>query len=182
METPRKTPATIGEYLYWRYANLAMADAALHAGREAYTRTDYMIRARLYKGLCSGTMSISSLYQDEAEKLKVQRCAYCGRTEELTLDHLISRFSGGSDSGDNLVYACKSCNSAKKDRDLLVWYEAKKEFPPILVLRRYLKLAYEKLKEKDALELPAEELTEHIDVFRIDLIPGKIPPPEKLKY
>ena len=47
------------------------------------------------------------------------RCCYCGtdlRTSEpseLTLDHLLPRSLGGDNSNDNLVLACRSCNSAR---------------------------------------------------------------------
>lgn len=49
------------------------------------------------------------------------QCIYCGSTSygdgvELTLDHIIPRSRGGSDCAENLVTACKGCNSAKNDR------------------------------------------------------------------
>lgn len=47
-------------------------------------------------------------------------CGYCGVTEitvggELTLDHYQPRAAGGSDTQDNLVYACVRCNQYKSD-------------------------------------------------------------------
>ena len=51
-------PNTVGELLHWSYANLAMAHSAITANAENYGRTQFMIRARLYKGLNAGTMSI----------------------------------------------------------------------------------------------------------------------------
>ncbi|WP_080681919.1 HNH endonuclease [Sorangium cellulosum] len=49
------------------------------------------------------------------------RCVYCGTTPPPKLhgDHLIPRHRGGPESGDNLVWACRSCNSSKNARDLL---------------------------------------------------------------
>lgn len=50
------------------------------------------------------------------------RCSYCGRGIEddiqLTLDHLLPQELGGSNSAENLVTACKSCNSAKGSKSL----------------------------------------------------------------
>ncbi|MFT4032834.1 MAG: HNH endonuclease [Siphonobacter sp.] len=43
------------------------------------------------------------------------RCQYCGRTDELTLDHVIPKSRGGKSSWDNLTTACKRCNSRKGD-------------------------------------------------------------------
>ena len=43
-------------------------------------------------------------------------CAYCGETAD-TVDHVISRASGGDMwDAENLVAACKRCNSMKGDR------------------------------------------------------------------
>jgi 5-methylcytosine-specific restriction endonuclease McrA len=45
------------------------------------------------------------------------RCQYCGRTDlPLTIDHMIPRSRGGDDSWENLVTACRPCNSIKGDR------------------------------------------------------------------
>jgi predicted restriction endonuclease len=47
-------------------------------------------------------------------------CAYCGETENLTLDHITPRFKGGSDRITNVLCACKECNT---DKGHQVWYE-----------------------------------------------------------
>ncbi len=43
------------------------------------------------------------------------QCQYCGTTKDLTLDHLIPRSKGGKSTWNNLVTACKRCNSKKGD-------------------------------------------------------------------
>ena len=48
------------------------------------------------------------------------RCVYCtqdyaGRTEALTLDHIIPQSKGGGSHIDNLVTSCKKCNEKKGD-------------------------------------------------------------------
>jgi len=55
-------------------------------------------------------------------------CVYCGCSNQrtLTLDHVIPQSKGGKDSWDNLVTACKSCNSEKAD---LTLEEYGKEIP-----------------------------------------------------
>lgn len=43
------------------------------------------------------------------------RCQYCQSSRDLTLDHVRPRSRGGITSWDNLVTACKKCNSKKGD-------------------------------------------------------------------
>lgn len=53
-------------------------------------------------------------------------CQYCGRdlhgaaATEVTLDHLIPRSQGGNNRNENLVTACRRCNSARGSK---VWTE-----------------------------------------------------------
>ena len=46
-------------------------------------------------------------------------CAYCGKAEAQTLDHIIPQSKGGTDDPQNLVACCIPCNSSKQDRDLV---------------------------------------------------------------
>jgi len=49
------------------------------------------------------------------------RCLYCGQIVKLTMDHVIPLSRGGEHTKENVVGACRSCNSAKKDRPLEEW-------------------------------------------------------------
>lgn len=45
------------------------------------------------------------------------KCAYCGRSDRpLTVDHIVPRSRGGTDSWENLITACLNCNNRKGDR------------------------------------------------------------------
>jgi hypothetical protein len=52
-------------------------------------------------------------------------CSYCGAPLELgfhgTVDHIEPREEGGDDHWTNMTPACKRCNSAKRDRPLLLF-------------------------------------------------------------
>jgi len=48
-------------------------------------------------------------------------CIYCGSEENLSIDHIVPRSKGGTDDEQNLATACRSCNSSKRDRDLIDW-------------------------------------------------------------
>ncbi|HET9690562.1 MAG TPA: HNH endonuclease [Acidimicrobiales bacterium] len=43
------------------------------------------------------------------------RCQYCGAAAE-NIDHVIPRSKGGPHAWDNVVAACRRCNTAKRDR------------------------------------------------------------------
>ena len=77
---------TIDELLYWSYANLAMAHAAVTARSERYGPTHFMIRNRLYSGLRNGAMEAGALADDERLKMLLpQACCYCGSRRHALL-------------------------------------------------------------------------------------------------
>lgn len=43
------------------------------------------------------------------------RCQYCGKTAE-DVDHVVPRSRGGGHTWENVVAACRRCNSSKQDR------------------------------------------------------------------
>ena len=55
---------------------------------------------------------------DEAEAFDTygRRCHYCGSVHALTADHLTPRSEGGSDEASNLVPACVTCNTSRRNR------------------------------------------------------------------
>ena len=64
-------------------------------------------------------MSINKNKRERVFAETQYRCAYCGQklTEETrTIDHIIPKKRGGTDSIDNLVSACTICNNAKGEK------------------------------------------------------------------
>ena len=53
----------------------------------------------------------------DARKSAGDRCYYCGKKSELTLDHFEPLAKGGAHCVSNFVFACFSCNSRKRDLD-----------------------------------------------------------------
>ena len=49
-------------------------------------------------------------------------CVYCKSTENLTTDHIIPIDKGGNQNPKNLIRACRSCNSAKRNSFFIDWY------------------------------------------------------------
>ena len=170
---------TVGEKLYWCYANLAMAHSAITEGAARYGRLHYIVRSRLYAGLRKGTMNLGSIADDERLKMVLpQACAYCGVRDTLSVDHLVPRKRGGGDAGENLVWACKPCNSSKGSRDAIEWLVRQGRFPPLLLLRRHLKLAITYCRENGLMDEPAD--TSPVGPFTLAALPRTFPPPQEL--
>ena len=167
---------TVRQHIACSYANLARAHAAVESGLHSYSRTHHMIRARLFKGLSTSTMSMRSLYDDEKVKLIAPKaCCYCGATVALTIDHLIPKIKGGRDYADNLVWACKSCNSSKNNIDLMEWCKSKSTFPSLLLLRRYTKLIARYCEQHELLDTLLSDAQQKVLPFRLELLPYSFP-------
>lgn len=53
-------------------------------------------------------------------------CCYCGKADQLTQDHFIPLSKGGEYTTNNIIPACKSCNSSKNNRGFFEWYTQQK--------------------------------------------------------
>ena len=172
---------TVREQIYWSYANLAMAHTAVDKKQEKYGRFNYMIRAKLFKGLTDGNMNMRTIFDDEKIKLKTgQICNYCGSAEKLTLDHIFPQKFGGQDTAENLIFACRSCNSSKGKKDLMEWMIFRGQFLPLMIIRRYLKLTFHYCIENNLIDRKTEELKELKLPFKIDFLPTSFPNPKEL--
>ncbi len=177
----KKQLNTVKEVLFWSYANLAMAHTAVDRNQQKYAPFNYMIRAKLFKGLVEGAMNIRTLFDDEKIKLlSGQKCSYCASIENLSLDHIFSKKMGGKDSGDNLIYACRPCNSSKGKKDMMEWMDYKNTFPPLMILRRYLKLVIVYCIENDLMEYSVSKVKTQKPPFNIEYIPVSYPKPSEL--
>lgn len=181
MAKPKNKVETVAELIYWSYANLAMAHTAVDRKQDSYGTFNFVIRAKLFKGLKDGSMKMRSIFYDEKIKLQTgQCCNYCGAQGPLALDHIFSRNFGGQDSGDNLIYACRSCNSSKGKKDLMEWMEHRGQFLPLMIIRRYMKLVFAYSLENDLLDTRLEEAYAMELPFRLDLLPTNYPNPDQL--
>jgi 5-methylcytosine-specific restriction endonuclease McrA len=56
------------------------------------------------------------------------RCAYCGCTGDLQIEHVIPISKGGEHHLGNIVPACQSCNSSKRSASVESWYRSQPFF------------------------------------------------------
>lgn len=50
------------------------------------------------------------------------KCAYCGSSRNLTMDHVVPISNGGLTEACNILPVCSSCNSSKQNREFIKWY------------------------------------------------------------
>jgi len=59
---------------------------------------------------------------ESVKSLFEYKCAYCGVKTKLTQEHIIPVSVGGGYTADNIIPACKSCNSKKRAQPFSEWY------------------------------------------------------------
>lgn len=177
----KQKPETVRELIYLAYANLAMAHTAVDKQQAKYGVFNFMIRAKLFKGLKEGTMNMRTIFDDEKIKIQTgQICNYCGSTEKLALDHIFPQRYGGKDDAENLIFACKACNSSKGKKDLMEWMSFRGQFLPLMIIRRYLKLTFNYCIENNLIDKKIDELKDMELPFKICLLPTNYPNPNEL--
>lgn len=78
-------------------------------------KTQFQRRAARKKNLPS---TLTHKEWEEIKKIYDFCCAYCGQQKPLSQDHIIPILDGGGHVYENIVPACKSCNSKKGPRDV----------------------------------------------------------------
>ncbi|MDX9861280.1 MAG: HNH endonuclease [Rhodospirillales bacterium] len=74
---------------------------------------------RAYKGVCVRKDLRLAIYLRDSF-----RCVYCcadlhgAHPTDITLDHVVAESDGGSNEPNNLVTACRHCNSSRQDKPL----------------------------------------------------------------
>lgn len=69
-----------------------------------------------------GDFSLTDSEWEKAVHYFDNECAYCGKRNKLTFEHVVPFSKGGSFDKKNIIPACTECNSSKNDKDFSVWY------------------------------------------------------------
>jgi 5-methylcytosine-specific restriction endonuclease McrA len=75
-------------------------------------------------------------------------CCYCGSTINLEQEHFIPLSLNGGYTKDNIMVACRSCNSSKNNHNFFDWYQRQSYYSKQREIKiiEYLKLT-KKIKE-----------------------------------
>jgi 5-methylcytosine-specific restriction endonuclease McrA len=108
----------------------AYATAWQKANPEKFRRYQSISKKRNKESIAADTRRRNARRKDngvfviskqELIKLSQGPCFYCGSTQQITVDHVVAISRGGTDSIGNLVSACKSCNSQKRQLTIMEW-------------------------------------------------------------
>ena len=150
---PPKAVKTIRDLIYWQYAKIISESAG--AGKRQYP----FVMDR-FKKLQSAEIEWSgSIREYIKERERANHCIYCGSNENLSYDHLIPKSKGGPDIPDNVVVACRKCNSSKGEDGVYEWFKLDKRYDvPRIVEGKHLKLLYQLHEEKGTLNVGRENI------------------------
>jgi hypothetical protein len=147
----------VKDLIFWQYAKI-IADSA------GIGKKDYGFVMAKFKQLSQGEIFWNQIREYVKEKENKDECIFCGAKTDLTLEHLLPQIFNGPDDEKNVIWLCKSCNSSKGSRRLYEYFaikagvEAAKYGVPRIAEGKYLKLAFENLKEKGYLEIDSVTL------------------------
>jgi hypothetical protein len=150
---PPSAVRTIRDLLYWQYSKIISSSAG-------FGKKQFGFIMDRFKKLQSGEIEWSGAIQEYIREREMpNQCIYCGATQNLSYDHLAPRIKGGPDTPDNVVMACRECNSSKGGRGLYEWVKLdKRNEIPRIAEGKYLKLLYCLHEENGTLDLGREQL------------------------
>jgi hypothetical protein len=158
---PPSAVKTIGDLIFWQYAKIIAESAGMG-------KRNYGFVMNKFKQLRQGEIFWNEIREYVKEKEQKDECIFCGAKTSLTLEHLLPRTFNGPDVEKNVIWICKTCNSSKGSRRLYEYFavkagvEAAKYEVPRIAEGKYLKFAYEILKENNQLETKETELNQEI--------------------
>lgn len=154
---PPRNVKTISDVIYYYYARLVIARVA---GKE----NEWGFVMDRYKKLKSGEIHMANRDGEIRVQMRSDNnCVYCGGKAD-SKDHVIPRNYDGPDRMQNVVRSCKSCNSSKRDHDLIDWWinilGNSEDTLPRIPLGIYLKYSLDWHRMRDSLDNLANSITD----------------------
>lgn len=115
-----------------RFLSLSDADAARQRYRRWYAKGGARFVRQRVHARQRGTTPIPPIGQEHLIEWFDGVCAYC-QNPATTFDHIVPLSRGGLTEPGNIVPACRSCNSSKRDRLLTEWLGKRGRAVPYLV-------------------------------------------------
>ena len=104
-------------------ANLSCIKNWREANREQYRELTKRAKKKRRERIKSGTVIWNKKLKDECLNHWGNKCAYCGKDDPETFDHVMPLSKGGSTTPWNYVPCCFRCNCSKSNKMLNEWAE-----------------------------------------------------------
>jgi len=159
---PPTAVKSVRDLIYWQYAKIISESAG--AGKKQYA----FVMNR-FKKLQSGEIEWSGAIREYIRERDLPtQCIYCQSSTNLSYDHLIPRSRGGPDIADNVVLACKPCNSSKGNKGVYEWFKLDRRYEvPRIAEGKYLKLLYLLHQEKGTLGIDRDGLKALCEICQV---------------
>ena len=117
-----------------REKRIASATVRVYANMERHKKYNAISKKRNRLSIAANTRrrnarrkanGVYLIAKKELERLNRGPCFYCGSFDQITIDHVVAIARGGVDGIGNLVSACKSCNSQKRELTIMEWRKKK---------------------------------------------------------
>ncbi len=109
------------------FASVSQTEKYKNQCKKRYARNQKVVEAMYQDNLISGKVRASDILRYLAVMRQNCSCAYCGKTityASCQMDHIVPRKGAGStNTRDNLLATCESCNHSKGNIPFIVWAE-----------------------------------------------------------
>jgi hypothetical protein len=158
---PPPVVKTIKDLIFWQYSKIISESAG-------FGKRNWGFVMKKFKQLQEGEIFWNEIREYVKEKEKKDECIFCGKKTSLTIDHLLPRCLNGPNDEKNVIFVCRECNSSKSGKRLYEFWTLKKGLEgakyevPRIAEGKYLKFAYEVLKNKGLLDLTIDEIKKQV--------------------
>ncbi len=155
---PDNEVQTIRDFILYQYAKIIAKSALKHKDGVQAKKASYGFIKKTFRQLRDNEKTWSDILREDWQLVNSdKKCIYCGSTENLSQEHIIPKtllvnercpHCDHIQGIHNLIWACKSCNSAKGQKGLYTFFcqqpqtKHPADFLPPLLEKKYLKIIY----------------------------------------
>jgi len=155
---PDREVKTVRDIIYFQYAKTIARAAFGYADGKIAKKEAYGFIKTKFKELRDGKIKWSDILREDIKFAESdKKCIFCGSEENITKEHIIPKTLKVNERCPacdhiqgihNIVWSCKSCNSAKGQKGLYTYYskicaqKSFKDYLPLLLEQKYLKIIY----------------------------------------
>ncbi len=155
---PDREVKTIRDLILYQYAKIIAKSALGYTDGLQAKKASYGFIKKTFRQLRDSEKKWSDILREDLQFVESEKkCIFCGSMENLTKEHIVPKtllvnercpHCDHIQGIHNLIWTCKSCNSAKQQKGLYTFFSQKyhtkhpSDFLPTLLEKKYLKTIY----------------------------------------